>query len=96
VLRQSVLTALLNPKGLLLHLSLIPQFIAPHAALPIGLQVATLGTLNVLTCAGVYGLVALLAGRAGGSLAANPDGARRVSTASAVLLLAVAAVTASA
>ncbi|MDH6116232.1 LysE family translocator [Kitasatospora sp. GAS204B] len=96
VLRQSVLTALLNPKGLLLYLSLIPQFIAPHAALPIGLQVAVLGALNVLACAGIYGAVALLAGRAGGSLANSERGARRVSTASAVLLLAVAAVTASA
>lgn len=29
VLRQSMLTALLNPKGLLLYLTLIPQFISP-------------------------------------------------------------------
>ncbi|MFF7637846.1 LysE family translocator [Kitasatospora sp. NPDC008050] len=96
VLRQSLLTALLNPKGLLLYLSLIPQFIAPHAALPIGGQVAVLGALNVLACAGIYGAVALLAGRAGGSLTNSEQGARRVSTASAVLLLAVAAVTATA
>ncbi|MFE9421532.1 LysE family translocator [Kitasatospora sp. NPDC006697] len=96
VLRQSLLTALLNPKGLLLYLSLIPQFIAPHAALPIGGQVAVLGSLNVLGCAGVYGVVALLAGRAQGSLARSERGARRASTASAVLLLAVAAVTAGA
>ncbi|GAB2690772.1 LysE family translocator [Kitasatospora kifunensis] len=96
VLRQSLLTALLNPKGLLLYLSLIPQFIAPHAALPVGGQVAVLGALNVLACAGIYGAVALLAGRAGGSLTSTEQGARRVSTASAVLLLAVAAVTATA
>ncbi len=96
VLRQSMLTALLNPKGLLLYLTLIPQFISPRAALPIGWQVATLGALQVLACAGIYGVVALLAGRAGGTLARNPQGARRVSTASAVLLLAVAAVTATA
>ncbi|MCX4749935.1 LysE family translocator [Kitasatospora sp. NBC_01287] len=96
VLRQSVLTALLNPKGLLLYLSLIPQFISPHAALPIGGQVAVLGALNVLACAGIYGALALLAGRAGNSLTTSERGARRVSTASAVILLAVAAVTASA
>ncbi|WP_035850761.1 LysE family translocator [Kitasatospora azatica] len=96
VLRQSVLTALLNPKGMLLYLSLIPQFITPQATLPIGLQVAVLGALNVLACGGIYGVVALVAGRAGGSLGRSEHGARRVSTASAVLLLAVAAVTASA
>ncbi|MFD9128562.1 LysE family translocator [Kitasatospora sp. NPDC059571] len=96
VLRQSMLTALLNPKGLLLYLSLVPQFVDPAAALPVGGQVLTLGALNVLSCAGIYGAVALAAGRAGRRLGATQAAARRMTAVSAVLLLLVAGVTASA
>ncbi|MCU7821956.1 LysE family translocator [Kitasatospora sp. DSM 101779] len=96
VLRQSVLTALLNPKGLLLYLSLVPQFVDPAAALPVGGQVLALGALNVLSCALVYAGVALAAGRARTSLGATPTAARRMTAVSSVLLLLVAGVTATA
>ncbi|MFJ1702922.1 LysE family translocator [Kitasatospora sp. NPDC088346] len=96
VLRQSVTTALLNPKGLLLYLSLVPQFVDPAAGLPVGTQVLALGALNVLGCAVVYGLVAVAAGRLGASVGGTPAAARRLSAASAVLLLLVAGVTATA
>lgn len=96
VLRQSLLTALLNPKGLLLYLSLVPQFVAPDATLPVGAQVAALGAVNVLCCAAVYSAVALTTARLAGRLNATPTAARRLSAVSAVLLLAVAGVTASA
>ncbi|WP_441249306.1 LysE family translocator [Kitasatospora sp. McL0602] len=96
VLRQSLLTALLNPKGLLLYLSLVPQFVDPAAGLPVSGQVATLGALNVLSCAVVYGAVAVAVSRVGGSLAGTPKAARRMTTVSAVLLLLVAGVTAGA
>ncbi|MGW4802780.1 LysE family translocator [Kitasatospora sp. NPDC004272] len=92
VLRQSLLTALLNPKGLLLYLSLVPQFVTPDAALPVGAQVAALGAVNVLCCAAVYSAVAVGAARLG----STPRAARRLSAVSAVLLLAVAGVTAAA
>lgn len=95
VLRQSMVTALLNPKGLLLYLSLVPQFVDPAAALPVGGQVLVLGAANVLACAVVYGAVALAAGRAGDGLRAGPA-ARRTTACSAVLLLVVAGVTAAA
>ncbi|MFB7944286.1 LysE family translocator [Kitasatospora phosalacinea] len=96
VLRQSLLTALLNPKGLLLYLSLVPQFVTPDGSLPVGGQVAALGALNVLCCAAVYSAVALGAARLGGRLGATPAASRRLSAVSAVLLLAVAGVTAAA
>ncbi|GAA5015377.1 LysE family translocator [Kitasatospora paranensis] len=96
VLRQSMLTALLNPKGLLLYLSLVPQFVDPAAGLPVGGQVLALGAVNVLACAGIYGAVALAAGRAGTRLGATPAAARRMTAVSAVLLLLVAGVTAGA
>ncbi|MFC8719293.1 LysE family translocator [Kitasatospora sp. NPDC057198] len=96
VLRQSLLTALLNPKGLLLYLSLVPQFVTPDGALPVGAQVAALGAVNVLCCAAVYSAVALGAARLGGRIGTTPRAARRLSAVSAVLLLAVAGVTAAA
>ncbi|MFJ5229514.1 LysE family translocator [Kitasatospora sp. NPDC088391] len=96
VLRQSLLTALLNPKGLLLYLSLVPQFVTPGAALPVGGQVAALGAVNVLCCAAVYSAVALTTARLAGRLNGTPAAARRLSAVSAVLLLAVAGVTAAA
>jgi threonine/homoserine/homoserine lactone efflux protein len=96
VLRQSMLTALLNPKGLLLYLSLVPQFVDPLSGVPVGGQVLALGTLNVLACAVVYGVVALAAGRLGGRLGGTPTAARRMTLVSAVLLMLVAGVTATA
>jgi len=96
VLRQSLLTALLNPKGLLLYLSLVPQFVTPGATLPVSAQVATLGAVNVLCCAAVYTAVALTTARLATRLTTTPTAARRLSAVSAVLLLAVAGVTAAA
>ncbi|WP_336211526.1 LysE family translocator [Nonomuraea sp. LPB2021202275-12-8] len=93
VLRQSMLTALLNPKGLLLYLSLMPQFITAGTGVPIGFQLAVLGLLHVLNCGLVYALLALGAARAGRALTSTPRAARRVTAVSGTLLLAVAAVT---
>ncbi|WP_346112455.1 LysE family translocator [Nonomuraea maheshkhaliensis] len=93
VLRQSLLTALLNPKGLLLYLSLMPQFISTGTGVPLGFQLAALGLLHVVNCALLYGLVAALTARAGRALTGTPKAARRVSVVSGTLLLVVAAAT---
>ncbi|GAA3616762.1 LysE family translocator [Nonomuraea rosea] len=93
VLRQSMLTALLNPKGLLLYLSLMPQFIAPGTGVPLGFQLTALGLLHVVNCAILYGLVAVATARAGRALAGTPRAARRISAVSGTLLLVVAAAT---
>ena len=96
ILRQSAVTALLNPKALLLYLSLMPQFVVSGSAVPVGLQIAVLGCLHVLDCACGYGVVAIAASRAGKALSATPWAARRMTAVSATLLLGVAAVTLSA
>ncbi|TDD12028.1 LysE family translocator [Nonomuraea diastatica] len=93
VMRQSMLTALLNPKGLLLYLSLMPQFITPEAGVPLGFQLTVLGLLHVVNCGLLYGLIAVAAARAGRALAGTPKAARRVSAISGTMLLVVAVAT---
>lgn len=93
VLRQSMLTALLNPKGLLLYLSLMPQFISPGTGVPLGVQLTVLGLLHVVNCGLLYGLVAVATARAGRTLTGTPKAARRVSAVSGTMLLVVAAAT---
>jgi threonine/homoserine/homoserine lactone efflux protein len=65
VFRQGFLTAVLNPKGLLLFLSLLPQFVTPSAAFPVGVQLLVLGVVHTVNCAIVYGAVGIGAGRLG-------------------------------
>ncbi|MFC4116010.1 LysE family translocator [Nonomuraea zeae] len=93
VLRQSLLTSLLNPKGVLLYLSLMPQFITQGTGVPLGVQLTALGLLHVVNCALLYGLVAVATARAGRAMAGTPKAARRISAVSGTLLLVVAAAT---
>ncbi|MBB5778178.1 LysE family translocator [Nonomuraea jabiensis] len=93
VLRQSMLTALLNPKGVLLYLSLMPQFISTETGIPLGFQLAALGLLHVANCAVLYGLLALATARASHALTRTPKAARRISAVSGTMLLVVAAAT---
>ncbi|GAA2219796.1 LysE family translocator [Nonomuraea monospora] len=93
VLRQSMLTALLNPKGLLLYLSLMPQFISTGTGVPLGFQLTALGLLHVVNCAALYGLIAVATARASTALTGTPQAARRISAVSGTLLLVVAAAT---
>ena len=51
-----------NPKGLVLLLALLPQFISPHGW-PSSVQMLILGGIHLLNCATVYFAVALLARR---------------------------------
>lgn len=52
----------LNPKGLLLVVALLPQFLTP-GGWPEWLQLLTLGSLHILDCAILYTIVAFLARR---------------------------------
>lgn len=58
----------INPKGVLLLVALLPQFVSP-AGWPSPVQMLVLGGLHVCNCVVVYGAVALLARRV---LAARP------------------------
>jgi threonine/homoserine/homoserine lactone efflux protein len=51
----------LNPKGLLLYLALLPQFVRPGAGWPIAAQIGLLGVLHMSDCAVVYSAVGTLA-----------------------------------
>ncbi|MEV6110255.1 LysE family translocator [Streptomyces sp. NPDC051940] len=96
VWRQSLLTALLNPKALLLYVALLPQFVEPGAGLPVGVQTAVLGTLHVVLCVIGYGVVALGAARARVAVAGRGRVEKGLGVVSGVLLLAVAGVAAGA
>ncbi|MCH0557597.1 LysE family translocator [Streptomyces sp. MUM 16J] len=79
----------LNPKGLLLYLSLLPQFLTLRGThLPVPAQTAALGLLHMGCCAAVYLTVGTLA-RA--LLAARPAAARAVSRTSGAAMLGIGA-----
>ncbi|SEF53231.1 Threonine/homoserine/homoserine lactone efflux protein [Nonomuraea solani] len=93
VLRQSMFTALLNPKGVLLYLSLMPQFISTETGVPLGVQLTVLGLFHVVNCALLYGLIAVATAQAGRALTGTPKAARRITAVSGTMLLVVAAAT---
>lgn len=79
----------LNPKGLLLYLSVLPQFLTLRGAhLPVPAQTAVLGLLHMACCAAVYLTVGALA-RA--LLAARPAAARAVTRTSGAAMLGIGA-----
>jgi threonine/homoserine/homoserine lactone efflux protein len=82
-------TSGINPKGLLLYVALVPQFITPQAPLPVPAQTAVLGLSFVLAAGIVYSLVALTAKRL---LRSRPAAARRVTLASGVIMIALGVV----
>ncbi|MBN0044962.1 LysE family translocator [Streptomyces actuosus] len=79
----------LNPKGLLLHLSVLPQFLTLGGAhLPVPVQTGVLGLLNMACCTVVYLTVGLLARAV---LGARPAAARAVTRTSGAAMLGVGA-----
>jgi threonine/homoserine/homoserine lactone efflux protein len=79
----------LNPKGLLLYLSVLPQFLTLRGAhLPVPVQTAALGLLHMACCAAVYLTVGILA-RA--LLSARPAAARAVTRTSGAAMLGIGA-----
>ena len=78
----------LNPKGLLLFLALLPQFITRGAAWPFAAQIALLGLVHTANCAVVYTGVGTAARRA---LRTRPAAARAVTRCSGAAMIAIAA-----
>ncbi|GLW50932.1 lysine transporter LysE [Streptomyces sp. NBRC 14336] len=79
----------LNPKGLLLYLSVLPQFLVTGGGhLPVPAQTATLGLLHMACCAAVYLSVGL---GARAVLGARPAAARAVTRTSGAAMLGIGA-----
>ncbi|MET8830572.1 LysE family translocator [Streptomyces sp. NPDC004610] len=83
----------LNPKGLLLYLSVLPQFLTTTTGgaggWPVPAQTAVLGALHMACCAAVYLTVGLTARAV---LGARPTAARAVTRTSGAAMLGIGAV----
>ncbi|HKR75558.1 MAG TPA: LysE family translocator [Rhodanobacter sp.] len=90
--RQGLLTCLLNPKAYLFMLAIFPQFLRPADGL-LWLQALVLWAIIALTQCGVYGVLALLAGRVRGWLQERPASGVLATRCVGGLLIAVAVFT---
>ncbi len=91
--RQGAVTSVMNPKAYLFTLSVFPQFMAPRYGSLLW-QGLALGALVALTQLGIYGGLALLAGRSRDALASHPQVTLLTTRAIGVLLMAMAVLTA--
>lgn len=72
VFRQSVLGNLMNPKVTLFFVVFLPQFVQPHGAQGVTLQMLELGVLFMLQTVVVFSLFGVCAGIIGGWLKRRP------------------------
>ncbi|QND51486.1 LysE family translocator [Phyllobacterium sp. 628] len=61
--RRGFLTAVLNPKGMMIYFAILPQFIHPGGSVP--LQAAILSAAFIFWCGTVYTVLSLAIGRIG-------------------------------
>lgn len=76
----------LNPKALVMFVSVLPQFTRPGSAWPIREQLGALGILFSLTCAAAYLIIGISARRV---LRSRPRTARKISRASGLCMIAI-------
>jgi threonine/homoserine/homoserine lactone efflux protein len=81
-------TSFLNPKGLLMYLAILPQFISPNGNTAV--QALVLSTLFILGCGLVYSVIGIIAAETHGQRIS--DGVRRRFEAIAGIMLIVATV----
>lgn len=84
---KGVATSGTNPKGLLLFVALLPQFVSLRAAWSTSAQMLVLGTVFTITVFVVYTLVAFASKRV---IASRPELARFVSYASGAMMIVLA------
>jgi threonine/homoserine/homoserine lactone efflux protein len=85
-LLRGMAVSTLNPKGLLVFVTILPRFADPHGSLPMPVQLSCLGLAFVLTCALVYPCVGMTARLL---LSAKPVVARIMSRVSGVAMILV-------
>ncbi|MDR7330232.1 threonine/homoserine/homoserine lactone efflux protein [Corynebacterium guangdongense] len=76
IIAQGATVSGLNPKGLLLFVALLPQFVSPAAPLPVWAQMFTLGLVFIVSALSVYTALGLTARR----LLAGSERASRILT----------------
>jgi threonine/homoserine/homoserine lactone efflux protein len=72
IFRQSVIGNMLNPKVTLFFVVFLPQFVDPHGAQSVTLQMLELGVLFMLQTVVVFSLFGVCAGMIGGWLKRRP------------------------
>lgn len=85
-LLRGMAVSTLNPKGLLVFVTILPRFADPRGSLPMPVQLSCLGLAFVLTCALVYPCVGMTARLL---LSAKPAVARIMSRVSGVAMILV-------
>lgn len=85
---KGVATSGTNPKGLLLFVALLPQFVSLRAAWPASAQMLVLGVVFTLTVFVVYTMVAFTSKKV---ISRRPELARFVSYASGTMMIVLAA-----
>lgn len=88
LIRQGVLTSILNPKGLLFYFALLPQFCTP-GTISVATQMLVFGFVTSLLCFTIYCLVGLAVSKAGNAFAKNATLQRFLPKLSGSILLAL-------
>jgi threonine/homoserine/homoserine lactone efflux protein len=81
-------TSGLNPKGLLLFVAVLPQFVDRHGAVPVAVQIVVLGAIHMANCALAYLGVGTLARKL---LATRPAMDETITRAAGVAMLVLGA-----
>jgi len=90
--RRGFLTCLMNPKAYLFMLAIYPQFLRPEFG-PLAPQAVVMAVMTTATQLGVYGGLALAAGRARTLLVGNRGATVAIGRGAGLLLLCVSAAT---
>lgn len=88
VAARGATTSGLNPKGLLLFVAVLPQFVDRHGGFPISAQIGVLGAIHMASCALAYLGVGTLARN---SLTKRPTAAHTVTRAAGAAMIVLGA-----